>query len=297
MSFDEIIFSFKRYISLEKGLSENTAISYVRDVKLYLKFCIENGISPLNIDSSDLDNYLWHLKTVYKLKSASIFRKAESIKAFYKFLTIDGKISRNHLSRFKSPKLEKKLPQTLSIPEIEKLLDNYKDDKFNLIRTLAIIELFYATGIRVSELINLRLESINIENGWIRVIGKGTKERIVPVHKNAIKVISKYLEYRNKHFENKQASSELFLNKFGKKLSRIQVWKDIKKWAKEAGIEKNIYPHLLRHSFATHLLSGGADLRSIGEMLGHSSLNTTQIYTHLNNSELKNIHKKYHPEG
>jgi len=269
----------------------------VRDVKLYLKFCIENGISPLNIDSSDLDNYLWHLKTVYKLKSASIFRKAESIKAFYKFLTIDGKISRNPLSRFKSPKLEKKLPQTLSIPEIEKLLDNYKDDKFNLIRTLAIIELFYATGIRVSELINLRLESINIENGWIRVIGKGTKERIVPVHKNAIKVISKYLEYRNKHFENKQASSELFLNKFGKKLSRIQVWKDIKKWAKEAGIEKNIYPHLLRHSFATHLLSGGADLRSIGEMLGHSSLNTTQIYTHLNNSELKNIHKKYHPEG
>ncbi|PIS47273.1 MAG: tyrosine recombinase [Elusimicrobia bacterium CG08_land_8_20_14_0_20_51_18] len=294
---DELISIFKRYIALEKGLSKNTAWAYSGDIALYFDYCSGKKINPLKINTEHVESYLCELKTGSGLKAASLFRKAESLKAFYKFLAIENKIAKNPLSRFKAPRLEKRLPKTLSPSEVEALLSPGSSDKFNLLRTSAIAELLYASGIRVSELADLRLESLNLSQGWIRVVGKGDKERIVPVHKRAVELLIKYIDLRNMRFAGKQAASEVFLNKSGKRISRIQIWKDLKTLARAAGISKNMYPHLLRHSFATHLLQRGADLRSIGEILGHASLNTTQIYTHLDNSAIKSMHKKYHPKG
>jgi integrase/recombinase XerD len=296
MEDKDLLNLFQRYLSLERNMSINTSLSYYRDVRLFLIYCRENGIDPLKIEPEIFENYLWQLKK-NRLKTASLFRKTESIKSFYKFLLLENIISKNPFSNFKAPKLEKRLPKTLSLEEIDKLLSLEEFNEFNNMRTMAAIELLYASGIRISELATLRLESMNLSLGWIRVIGKGSKERLVPINEGAIKIMERYLDFRNLKFQNKDVDSFVFLNKFGRRISRIQLWKDIKKMAKKAGIEKNIYPHLLRHSFATHLLQRGADLMSIGEMLGHSSLNTTQIYTHLDNSALKSMHKKFHPKG
>lgn len=294
---EELISTFKRYIALEKGLSKNTSEAYSRDVALFLSYCAGKKINPLKITPDHAESYLWELKTSGGLKAASLFRKAESLKAFYKFLAIESRIDKNPLSRFRAPRLEKRLPKTLSVREAESLLSMGVPDKFNLLRSASMAELLYASGIRVSELADLRLESLNLSQGWIRVVGKGNKERIVPVHKSAVELLIKYLDARNARFAGRPAASEVFLNKSGRKISRVQIWKDLKALAKAAGITKNVHPHLLRHSFATHLLQRGADLRSIGEMLGHASLNTTQIYTHLDNSAIKSMHKKYHPKG
>ncbi len=294
MVYDNLVNEFGSYILLEKNLSQNTRLSYVRDVKKFLEYCDRNNINFISIKNSDLEEYLFSLKEKgYKI--SSLFRKTESIKAFYKFLLISQKISENPLSNFKAPKLERKLPDYLSLAEINKLLELFKGDKFNNIRTFAIVDLLYSTGMRITEVINLVLESVNLVQLWIRVIGKGNKERLVPINENTANILKIYLSERNLKFVNKDPQSYLFLNKSGKKLSRVQIWKDIKKIAKEAGIQRNVYPHLFRHTFATHLLQGGADLKSISEMLGHSSLTTTQIYTHLDRSVIKSMHKKYHP--
>ncbi|MEW6013096.1 MAG: site-specific tyrosine recombinase/integron integrase [Elusimicrobiota bacterium] len=294
--YENILNGFSSYILLEKNLSKNTKLSYVRDVKKFLEYCDKNNISFVSIKPLELENYLFSLKNKgYKINS--LFRKTESIRAFYKYLLIDGKITENPLSSFKPPRPDKKLPEFLSIDDIEKLLSVFKGDRFNGIRSFAIMDLLYSSGMRVSEVCDLVMESVNLTQLWIRVIGKGNKERIVPINENTAGILKIYISERNLHFANKEADSYLFLNKSGKKLSRVQIWKDIKKLAKEAGIKKNVYPHLFRHTFATHLLNGGADLKSISEMLGHSSLTTTQIYTHLDNRVIKSMHKKYHPKG
>lgn len=294
--YENLLEGFSSYLALEKNLSINTKLSYVRDVKKFLDYCDKNNINFAVIKPSDLENYLFHLKqNGYKINS--IFRKTQSIKAFYKYLLIDSRITENPLSSFRSPRPDRKLPEFLSIEDIERILSVFNGDRFNNIRTFAIIELLYSTGMRVSELTNLVLESINLTQLWIRVIGKGNKERIIPINENAANILKIYLYERDLHFSNRQVQSYLFLNKSGKKISRIQIWKDIKKISKKAQISKNIYPHLFRHTFATHLLNGGADLKSISEMLGHSSLSTTQIYTHLDNKTIKSLHRKYHPRG
>lgn len=296
MVYDNLINEFSSFILLEKNLSKNTQLSYVRDVRQFLEYCDKNNINFLNINNTILEDYLYHLKK-QNYKTSSLFRKTEAIKAFYKFLLISNKIDKNPLSNFKAPKLERKLPEVLSVEDINKFAEINIEGKFNLLRTMVIIDLLYASGIRVSELINLRLESVDLNGLWIRVVGKGGKERIVPINENTKRLLEYYIEERNIYFANKTVSSELFLNKNGKKISRVSVWKDIKKVAKMLGIKKNIYPHIFRHSFATHLLQNGADLKSISDMLGHSSLTTTQIYTNLDNSVIKSIHKKYHPKG
>lgn len=294
--YDNILNGFASYIILEKNLSRNTKLSYVRDVKKFLDYCDKNNLSFVSIKPSDVENYLFHLKkNGYKINS--LFRKTESLRSFYKYLLIDGKITENPLSTFKPPRPDKKLPDFLSITDIEKLLSVFKGDRFNKIRSFAILDLLYSSGMRVSEITDLVMESVNLVQLWIRVIGKGNKERIVPVNENTANILRIYISERNLHFSGRETDSYLFLNKSGKKLSRIQIWKDIKRIAKEAGIKKNVYPHLFRHTFATHLLNGGADLKSISEMLGHSSLTTTQIYTHLDNQVIKSMHKKYHPKG
>ena len=294
--YEGLLDGFSSYILLEKNLSKNTKLSYYRDVKKFLEYCDLNKINFLSLTHFELEKYLFKLKeNGYKINS--IFRKTESIRAFYKYLLIDGKIAENPVSSFKAPKPERKLPEYLSIGEMEKLLSVFRGNRFNNIRGLAILDLLYSSGMRVSEVCDLVLESINLTQLWIRVIGKGSKERIVPINENTARILSMYISERSMRFSNKDAESYLFLNKSGKRISRIQVWKDIKKIAREARIKKNIYPHLFRHTFATHLFQGGADLRSISEMLGHSSLTTTQIYTHLDNRTIKSMHRKYHPKG
>jgi integrase/recombinase XerD len=297
--YDDLLKGFKAYISLEKNLSNNTALSYYRDVKAFLKWCDENLVNFATITHQILEKYLLYLKEKgYKINS--IFRKTESIKAFYKYLFVEKRIESNPLSNFRAPKPERKLPEFLNFNEMEELLSaEFNKDKFNGIRLIAVIDLLYSTGIRVSELCNLLIENVDLNDLWIRVYGKGGKERIVPISKKTAEVLRVYIEIRNNYFEKKQIqpSSYLFLNRNGQRISRISIWKDIKKISRLVGIDKNVYPHIFRHSFATHLLQNGADIRSIGEMLGHSSLSTTQIYTHLDNSAIKDMHKRFHPKG
>lgn len=298
MIYDELLENFKRYISLEKNLSKNTELSYIRDVKLFLKYCDVNNINFISISKTEFEKYLLYLKNL-GYKTSTLFRKTESVRAFYKFLLIDGRIEKNPLSDFSPPKLDRKLPDYLSFEDTKKLLSFLSAADFKILRTSAIVDLLYSSGLRISEVCNLTIESVNLEQGWVRVKGKGSKERIVPIAENTIKILKLYLDERNFLIEKRKINptNYFFINRSGKKISRVQLWKDLKKFAKDAGVKKNIYPHMLRHTFATHLLQMGADLRSIGEMLGHSSLSTTQIYTHLDKTAIKNIHKKYHPKG
>ncbi len=287
---------FFRHLSNERGLSDNTCLAYAGDIDSFGIYCEIRKIDIKKADAAIIESYLWHLKSKIKLKPASIFRKTESIRSFYRFLMLEGEILKDPTRNFKTPRLPGNLPRFLSDKDIKTLLSFPALEKFSLLRAVAAIELFYATGMRVSELLSLRLESVNMEQGWLRVLGKGSKERIVPVHLTAINTLKKYLEARHLKFSGRLVGDELFVNRSGKKLSRIQMWKDIKALAKSANINKHIYPHLFRHTFASHLLGGGADLRSLQEMLGHVSLNTTQIYTHIQRSQLKSAHQKFHPD-
>ena len=297
--YDDLLKGFKAYLSFEKNLSNNTSISYYRDVKLFLNWCDENHINFATLTNQTLERYLLYLKEK-RYKVNSLFRKTESIKAFYKYLFVERRIDSNPLSTFKAPKPERKLPEFLNFKEMEEILSaEFKKDRFNGIRMIAVIDLLYSTGIRVSELCNLLIENVDLSNLWVRVYGKGGKERIIPISEKTAEVIRIYIEVRNSYFEKKQIqpASYLFLNRTGQRISRVSIWKDIKRIARTVGIDKNVYPHIFRHSFATHLIQNGADIRSIGEMLGHSSLSTTQIYTHLDHSTLKDMHRRYHPRG
>lgn len=287
---------YKNHLSFERQLSANTISSYARDIKQYLDFCAANNTLPEKVLPEFLDTYIYHLKAEETLAPSSVFRKIEAIKSFYKFLMIERILKEDPTRFLLSPRLIKKVPQQLSVEEMDRLL-SFPPRSFNEWRTFCIINLFYATGIRVSELINLRLENVNIKEGWVMAFGKGRKQRIVPLHKQACGVIENYLAQRQAAFGAKETDSELFLNREGKKVSRITVWKDIESLGKLAGINRRVHPHLFRHTFASHMLKGGADLRSLQEMLGHESLNTTQIYTHVNVQDIKEKHKKLHPRG
>jgi integrase/recombinase XerD len=287
---------YNRHISFERGLSKNTRLNYIGDLKYFLNHCQAVNTPPENADKSFIDSFLWKAKNDKNLSPASMFRKIESLKSFYRFLLIENKIKDTPTSHLKSPTLIKKIPRYLTQSEIDKLL-SYPAKDFPMIRTLTIIELFYASGIRISELLNLTLEQVNLEQDWVIVYGKGGKERIVPINPVAHNSIEKYLQLRQLTFAKKGADSEIFVNRSGKKISRVQVWKDIVKLGKLAGVDRKLHPHLFRHTFASHLLIAGADLRSLQEMLGHASLSTTQRYTHLDKADIKNIHSKYHPKG
>ena len=287
---------FANHLSFERQLSRNTVSSYTADVAHYLEYCVANEVLPQDVSAKFLDQYNYQLKNVEGLSAASVFRKMEAVKSFYKFLMIEEKIQDDPTRFIKSPKLPQSLPEQLTREEMDKLL-SFPAEKFDEVRTLTIVELLYAAGLRVSELLGLRLENINTDEGWVLAFGKGGKQRFVPIHPRACERLKEYMALRAAHFVGKEVDSEVFLNNRGKKLSRVSVWKDLAALGRKANISQPLHPHLFRHTFASHLLQGGADLRSLQEMLGHANLTTTQIYTHLDVTDLKNKHKKYHPRG
>lgn len=287
---------YKNHLTFERQLAKNTVQSYGADVESYLEYCIANEIRPEAAQPEFLDQYNYQLRVVEGLAPSSVFRKMEAVKSFYRFLMVEEKIKEDPTRFLKSPKLSQKIPTQLTREEMERLL-SYPAQTLAEVRTVTIVELLYAAGLRVSELISLRLENVNIEDGWVLAFGKGSKQRVVPIHEAACARLKRYLAMREESFTGKEVSSELFLNKNGKKLSRVSVWKDLADLGRKAGISQKLHPHLFRHTFASHLLQGGADLRSLQEMLGHANLTTTQIYTHLDVTDLKNKHKKFHPRG
>ena len=291
----ELIDVFLNYLSVERGLSHNTIVSYRGDLNYYIDFLKARAMDALSkTTKNDITNFMFYQKDK-GLAANSIARRLAAIKAFYRFLVRERILKTNPASLIDSPKLWKKIPETLSLNEVDALLGqpNIRDKQG--VRDKAILETFYATGMRVSEVVNLKLDNVNLDIGFLRCIGKGNKERVIPVGKKAVASIKRYPEVSRPQLLKKKESEFLFLSRFGKKISRQSLWKLIKKYAKTARIKKPIRPHILRHSFATHLLERGADLRSVQEMLGHSDISTTQIYTHINKERLKTIHRMFHP--
>ncbi|MFA5140134.1 MAG: tyrosine recombinase [Elusimicrobiota bacterium] len=286
---------FIRHLSAERGLSENTCLAYGGDLAEYLRW-LGSG-DALKADSKVVDDYLWHLKSDKALKAVSIFRKMEAIRAFYRFQAAEERIPDDPTRTFKSPHLPERLPRYLTLDEMERLLKPLAKETFNAVRGQTMLELLYATGMRASELLSLRPEYVNLQEGWVRVLGKGSKERLIPMHLAARRRLVRYLELRQQRFAGRHAAPEMFVSRSGRPLSRVQLWRDLRSLGRRAGLSRDLHPHLIRHTFATHLLTGGADARSLQELLGHASISTTQIYTHLDRSELKAAHKKYHPRG
>lgn len=287
----EFIMKYQTYLLSEKHLSDNSIFSYCEDIMLFLKY-INKSIT--SITKEDIYNYLDYLDKE-KYSVYSVARKISSLKSFYIFLNKHYQM-KNIIDDIEMPKYYKKLPTILTIEEIDKLLNVSLVSAYDY-RNKAMLELMYATGLRVSELVNLDINSVNLEKKFVRCIGKGSKERIVPIGDVACNYLSIYLnEYRGKLAKNRLCES-LFLNNHGNTITRQAFFKMLKEQCIKVGIDKNISPHMLRHSFATHLLNNGADLRSIQMMLGHSNLSTTQIYTNVSNDILRENYKLYHPRG
>jgi integrase/recombinase XerD len=291
----ELIDSFLDYLSAERGLANNTIVSYREDLNSYMDFLESRHVDALSkIARNDITNFMLSQKD-RGISANSIARRLAAIRMFHRFLARERILKSDPTGLIDSPKLWKKIPDTLSLNEVEALLaqPNIKDRQG--IRDKSILETLYATGMRVSEAVNLKLDDVNLDIGFLRCIGKGNKERVIPLGKKAIGSIRRYLEICRPYLLKKNESESLFLNRFGKKISRQSLWKIIKRYAREAKLKKPIWPHTLRHSFATHLLERGADLRSVQEMLGHVNISTTQIYTHINKERLKTIHRMFHP--
>ncbi len=292
---NDLIKEFLSYLSVERGLSSNTLVSYRRDLAKFFDYLKSRRIaSPERVTRQMITSFMLAEKD-RGLSANSISRALACLKTFFKFLVRETKIKEDVTSVIESPKLWKKLPFTLNLDEVESLLmaPNVRD--IMGARDKACLELMYATGMRVSELINLKMNDINMEVGFAKCFGKGSKERIVPFGRKAKESIARYVEKSRPAFLKKKVSNFLFLTRLGKPMSRQTFWKTIKKCAREAGIKKDITPHSLRHSFATHILERGADLRIVQELLGHADISTTQIYTHVSKDRLKAIHKKFHP--
>ena len=292
----ELVESFLNYLSVEKSLSKNTILSYRRDLEKYIHYLKDYNINSLSQTvRKNISDFMFSLKDG-GLSAVSIARNLVAIKVLYRFLVRERILTTDPSSLLDSPKLWKKIPDVLSGLEVEALLEAPDLKTARGLRDKAILELMYATGLRVSEAVNLKTQDVNFDVGFLRCIGKGAKERIVPLGKESIQAIKKYLEEaRPKLARSGREDTFLFLSRLGKKISRQSFWKLVKHYAKLARIKKNIRPHTLRHSFATHLLERGADLRSVQEMLGHADISTTQIYTHIDKNRLKMIHKNFHP--
>ena len=291
----ELIDTFLNYLSVERGLSNNTIISYREDLNSYSSFMVNNHVDALSkIAKNDIINFMLAQKDK-GISANSIARRLAAIRMFHRFLARERILKNDPTVLIDSPKLWKKIPDTLSLNEVEALIAQPDIRSKQGIRDKAILETLYASGMRVSEAVNLRIDNVNLDIGFLRCVGKGNKERVIPLGKKAIASIKRYLEVSRLHLLNKKQSEFLFLSRLGKKISRQSLWKMIKKYARLARIKKTIKPHTLRHSFATHLLERGADLRSVQEMLGHSNISTTQIYTHINKDRLKTIHRMFHP--
>ena len=288
---------FKAYLQLEKSLSKNSVEAYIRDVEKLIEFLITNGIqkNPSSITLKELQQFI---KTIAEigLSSTSQARIISGIRAFYKFCLIEEISTKDPSLLLEAPKTNRKLPDTLSFDEIELLISKLNLSTSDGTRNKAILETLYSCGLRVSEIIQLKISSLYLDVGFIRVIGKGDKERLIPIGRDAIKFIKIYLEsVRNKMNIKNGFEDILFLNRWGKNLSRVMIFYIIKDLALKAEIKKTISPHTFRHSFATHLVEGGANLRAVQEMLGHESITTTEIYTHLDRNFLRETLQQFHP--
>ncbi len=300
MDFAVLLKQFSNYILIEKGLSKNTASAYVSDIQSFENYLKENEIdSYSNVCRDDILFFLEDCSDS-GMESSSIARRLASIKIFFKYLLLEKVVKNDVTDVMNSPKLWRILPDFLSFDEIKDLLDVFSIRARDplTIRNRAIIEVLYSCGLRVSETVTLSLNDIKFDEGVIRVIGKGSKERIVPLGQHAEKIIYKYIDRaRPELLKDKENESTVFLSNHGKPLDRERIWGIVKDAAKLAGIKKNIHPHTLRHSFASHLLENGADLRVIQEMLGHADISTTQIYTHVDKNRLKSVLNNFHPRS
>ncbi len=286
-------------LRVEKNLSTNSITSYKTDLKRYINFLFnKESIQDLNsIRQIHIRNFIRYLND-QNLSSASINRSFSSIRSYHKYLSGEEKISHNPTQLLDPPKISKKLPKVLSIPDVDVIINSVKLEESMGYRDKAILETLYSAGLRVSELCALEMNNILFDSAMLRVVGKGNKERYVPLGSKAIKLINEYCKYiRSLLINKKKTDGNVFLSKNGKKLTRMTIFNIMKKWTQISGINKDISPHTFRHSFATHLLEGGADLRAVQEMLGHSDISTTQIYTHLDNEYLKEVHRTFHPRA
>ncbi len=290
--------TFIHYLSVERGLAKNTLESYERDVTQYIEYIHEQGVVSLHQTAkSHIVNYLHKLKLQGRAP-ATLSRSMVSIRSFYQFLVRERLLDKDPSLNMETPKLEKRLPKVLTIAEVENLLEAPQSSSASGMRDKAMLELLYATGIRVTELVSLDVGDVNLGMGFVRCIGKGSKERIIPLGKIAAQWLDRYVQsMRSKLLKRSKNETALFINQRGTRLTRQGFWKIMKRYALTASILKEITPHTLRHSFATHLLENGADLRSVQEMLGHADISTTQIYTHVTRARMKEVYDQTHPRA
>jgi integrase/recombinase XerD len=294
-SLSPSIDSFLTMVAVEKGLAKNTVDAYSRDLIQFADFVAARGISAWNgTETPDLRSYLSSMRSK-GLSARSIARHVVTLRRFYAFLESEGVISQNPMPSFQLTASPRKLPQTLSTQDIEKLIAQPNPLEPLGVRDRAMLELLYATGLRVTELISLKMQQIDLQGDFLTVKGKGSKMRAVPFGKWAREKVVSYIKDTRRRLLKGQSSAFVFINRSGRPLTRQGFWKLIRGYALAAGIEKRVTPHTLRHSFATHLLEGGADLRSVQSMLGHADISTTQIYTHVNGARLKEVHRRFHP--
>ena len=290
---------YHSYLKLERSLSENSISAYLNDIKKLRDFTKLKKIDlePNDIDIVIINDFLEYLNEL-GISSFSQARIVSGLKSFFKFLILEEKISKDPMDLIELPKLKRKLPEVLSLNDINILLNSIDLSTMEGVRNRAIIETLYSSGLRVSELVNLSIQNLFLDIGFIKVIGKGSKERLVPIGRHAIKYINMYKNgYRHNKKINKGNEGFLFLNRYGRKLTREMIFLIIKKVSNKCLLNKNVSPHTFRHSFATHLIEGGADLRAVQEMLGHESITTTEIYTHLDREYLKQVIKEFHPRS
>lgn len=288
---------FTDYVALEQGLSPRTQEAYQRDLARFAEYAEAKGVqTPPDITARLLREYVYHLKDL-GLSPASIRRNVSAVRSYFRFLTGDGLVARDPSERLETPKRWRSLPDVLSVEEVRQLLASPTLDDALVFRDRALLELAYGAGLRVSEWISLGVRDLLLEDGLVRVFGKGSKERLVPIGRSAIGAVAIYLRELRPKLEKGEGKGILFLNARGKPLTRMGAWKILRGHVERAGLTKHVSPHTLRHSFATHLLEGGADLRAVQEMLGHVDIATTQIYTHVDREYLRQVHRSFHPRG
>ena len=293
----KLLDQFLNHLSLEVGLSANTIDSYGRDLKRYIKFLQEKKVDSVDKITEKHITDLISLLARQGLAARSIARKLSSIRRFHKFLVTEGHSDTNPAGALESPRLWRKLPTVLDTEEMKKLLVKPTEGSPLGLRDKAILEFLYATGVRISELIKIKRKDVLSEVELVRVMGKRQKERIIPIGKIALGSVKRYLQEARPQLARQNSEDFLFLNRRGGSFSRMGLWKILRKYVMQAGIKKKVSPHTIRHSFATHLLKAGADLRAVQEMLGHADISTTQIYTHLDREYLKQEHRDYHPRS
>ncbi|UOQ50619.1 site-specific tyrosine recombinase XerD [Gracilibacillus caseinilyticus] len=288
---------FFHFLKIERGLSDNTLQAYKRDLLKYYHYLhTERQLTEWNqVSRNDIMQFLYSLNDQGR-SSATIARMLSTLRLYHQFLIREYQIKEDPSLHIETPKANRKLPKVLSTSDVDKLLNIQPSDKYT-VRNKAMLETLYATGLRVSELIDLKMNDLHLTMGFVRCFGKGSKERIVPLGEMARDALDRYIHTARSDFVKKKSTETVFVNHHGNPLSRQGFWKIMKELAREAGIEKELSPHTLRHSFATHLLENGADLRAVQEMLGHVDISTTQIYTHVSKSRLKDIYKSHHPRA